>query len=114
MENLRKIRKSKGIKQLEVANFLNITEASYSRYESGKVKITPETLGKLADFFNVSTEYLLGRISKPFSTEELEFLSNTSKSDEDLLKQYKFNYGGKEITQEEIKLLIELIRKMQK
>ena len=60
-ERLSELRKEKGQKQTEMAAFLGITEVHYQRMEYGAVNIPSLTLEKLADFFEVSTDYLLGR-----------------------------------------------------
>ena len=64
MNRLKEIRKSKGLNQTEVANMLGITQNAYSYWENDKVKIDNNSLKKLADFFNVSVDYLLGRDEK--------------------------------------------------
>jgi len=61
MNNLKKLRKSKGLTQTEVAQFIGITQNSYSYWENDKVKIDNASILKLADFFEVSVDYLLGR-----------------------------------------------------
>lgn len=68
MNNLKKLRKSKGLTQTEVAQFIGITQNSYSYWENDKVKIDNASILKLADFFGVSVDYLLGR--EDFSPEE--------------------------------------------
>lgn len=60
-ELLAKLRKEKGILQKEVATYLNVTVATISNYEKGVHSPDYETLVKLADFFDVSTDYLLQR-----------------------------------------------------
>lgn len=60
-EFLAKLRKEKGILQKEVANYLNVTVATISNYEKGVHTPDVSTLVKLADFFDVSTDYLLQR-----------------------------------------------------
>jgi len=44
--------------------FLNIKQTTYSKYELGKINIPIEMLIKLADFYDVSLDYLTGRDSK--------------------------------------------------
>lgn len=61
MNNLRFLRKRKGLTQTDVANFIGISQNNYSYWENGKVKIDNATLIKLADYFGVSIDYLLGR-----------------------------------------------------
>jgi transcriptional regulator with XRE-family HTH domain len=58
---LRELRDNKGFLQSDIAERLNITQVAYSMYETGKRQMNYETLCLLADFFEVSTDYLLGR-----------------------------------------------------
>ena len=60
-EFLAKLRKEKGILQKELANYLNVTVATISNYEKGVHSPDLNTLVKLADFYGVSTDYLLQR-----------------------------------------------------
>lgn len=63
-ERIRNLREDKDIKQAEMAQFLNCTQACYSNYENGKRDIPTEILMMLADFYNVSVDYLLGRTNE--------------------------------------------------
>ncbi len=60
-EFLAKLRKEKGYLQKEVAAYLNMTVATISNYEKGVHTPDLNTLAKLADFYDVSTDYLLQR-----------------------------------------------------
>lgn len=60
-ELLAMLRKERGILQKELATYLNVTVATISNYEKGVHAPDYETLVKLADFFDVSTDYLLQR-----------------------------------------------------
>ncbi|MGF7431057.1 helix-turn-helix transcriptional regulator [Thermoanaerobacterium thermosaccharolyticum] len=60
-ERLSQLRKEKGLTQEELAKALNMTRSSLSLYEIGKRDPDTDTLKKIADFFNVSTDYLLGQ-----------------------------------------------------
>lgn len=62
---LKEIRLKQSFKQKDVANILNVTSATYSRYESGEIQPEKNTLIKLADFFNVSLDYLFMRTNSP-------------------------------------------------
>lgn len=59
MNNLRQIRKSKGIGQIEIANALGITQSSYSRYESGLRDIPNDLLQKLSGILDCSIDDIL-------------------------------------------------------
>ena len=59
--HIKEIRKLRKIKQQQVADYLNIAQNTYSQYETGKISLTAEIIIKLADFYDVSTDYLLDR-----------------------------------------------------
>lgn len=63
--NLRGIREDKDIKQKDIAAYLNVSQNTYSQYETGVISLTAEVLIKLADFYNVSIDYLLDRTNNP-------------------------------------------------
>lgn len=65
IERLKKLRKEGNLTQKDIATFLNISQPAYQQFESGKKKMNLETMEKLADFFNVSTDYLLGKTDIP-------------------------------------------------
>ncbi len=62
---LREIRKAKGISQIKLAMELNTTQNTISRYETGEREPGIAELIRLADFFGVSVDYLLGLTDNP-------------------------------------------------
>ena len=62
---LKELRKSRGISQQRLAIELNTTQNTISRYETGEREADSATLIAIADYFNVSIDYLLGRTSNP-------------------------------------------------
>lgn len=60
-ERIRALREDNDLKQDDLARILNCTQACYSNYENGKRDIPSEVLEKLADFYKVSVDYLMGR-----------------------------------------------------
>lgn len=60
-ERLIEQRKLNKVTQRELAEYLQIAQPSYIRYENGTSEPSLENLVKLADFFDVSIDYLLGR-----------------------------------------------------
>lgn len=62
MERLKIIREKKGLTQTQAAEQLNISRVNYNRYENGEREPDNATLIKLAQFFNVSTDFLLGNV----------------------------------------------------
>ena len=62
MERLKIIREKRNITQIILSVGISVSQETISAYESGKAMPSAETLVKLADFLNTSTDYLLGRI----------------------------------------------------
>lgn len=60
-ENIRNLRVDHGYTQKRIAEYLNIRQNTYSQYEIGVLNYPIEVLLKLADFYGVSVDYLLGR-----------------------------------------------------
>lgn len=70
---LKTIRRINGYTQKQIAELLNITQRTYSKYETGELSIKISQLSKLSNFYKVSTDYLLGLISidnKKFKSQE--------------------------------------------
>jgi transcriptional regulator with XRE-family HTH domain len=57
---LKDIREDRDITQKEIADYLHIKQNTYSQYESGKRQLPIEALIALADYYHVTTDYLLG------------------------------------------------------
>lgn len=64
-QRLRDLREDADLSQKQVAALLGIQQTVYSRYERGFQTIPLEHLLTLADFYHVSTDYLLGRTKNP-------------------------------------------------
>lgn len=58
---LKEIRSQKKVLQKDIAEYLNLPLRTYQSYEYGEAEPSNETLVKLADYFDVTTDYLLGR-----------------------------------------------------
>jgi transcriptional regulator with XRE-family HTH domain len=61
---LKRVRKEKNILQKDIALFLGIPLRTYQSYEYGEALPNIDTLDKLADFFDISLDYLVGREPK--------------------------------------------------
>ena len=60
-ENIRSLRIDNGLTQKQVAQLLGISQNTYSQYEVGVLNYPVDAIVKLADYYGVSTDYLLGR-----------------------------------------------------
>jgi transcriptional regulator with XRE-family HTH domain len=67
-QRLRDVREDKDLKQKHIAEYLQVHQTTYSDYELGNVNIPVTVLHKLADYYGVSVDYLLGRtnIKQPY------------------------------------------------
>ena len=62
---IRNLREDKDMTQTEVAKMLTMSQTGYSKYETGENDIPTNILIKLADFYDVSVDYLLDRTDNP-------------------------------------------------
>lgn len=71
-ERLRELREDNNIKQIELAKIIEVDQRSLSFYEIGKYEPNLQTLKRIAIYFNVSTDYLLGLTDemKPYKRKE--------------------------------------------
>ena len=71
-KRLIQLREQRGITQQELADKLKITRQSLSLYEKAERTINIELLARIADFFNVSTDYLMGRTDTATMNEDIQ------------------------------------------
>ncbi|MBE6144550.1 MAG: helix-turn-helix transcriptional regulator [Firmicutes bacterium] len=64
MLRIKDLREDHDLTQQEVAKILNCAQQTYSKYELGQLKIDITSLIKLADFYNVSLDYIVGTTDK--------------------------------------------------
>ncbi|AEM79783.1 helix-turn-helix domain-containing protein [Thermoanaerobacter wiegelii] len=116
-DRLKELRKEKNLTQEDLAKILGISRSTIAGYETERKEPDYETLKKIADFFNVSIDYLLGRtdIRSPVDEiteavsddpELLEFW-NELKDREDLKLLFK---QTKKLSPKEIKQIIRIIK----
>ncbi|MBW9330946.1 XRE family transcriptional regulator [Lactococcus raffinolactis] len=103
-ERLKSLRLESKITQKEISDKLEIGQGTYARYEKGDRKPTGEILNKLANFFNVSTDYLLGNTDNKNSTkfeDDLEESLNTARA-----------FSGKPISEHDREVMREILTEM--
>ena len=64
-QRIRALREDNDLKQRELAEILHCSQRVYSNYERGDIDVPTEVLIKLADYYDVSTDYLLNRTNNP-------------------------------------------------
>lgn len=96
MEILKQLRTQNGFTQKEMAQKLKMTQQAYSRYERAECQPDIDTLCKLADIFEVSVDYLLGRETAQKNTALIEkdgitdVAKNFIKEFQDVLSEKRF------------------------
>ena len=65
-ENIKKLRVAQGLNQVEFAKILCVTKQCVSNWENDNVVPSIEMLVKIADIFNVTTDYMLGRTDRVY------------------------------------------------
>ncbi|MDE5792719.1 MAG: helix-turn-helix domain-containing protein [Oscillospiraceae bacterium] len=108
---LKNLRTAKGFNQTRLADLLNISLTAYQKYEHGTAEPNFDNLSKIADFYSVSTDYLLGRTTiKQMATEQPDPFANINVSE--LEKRIIQKYT--ELDEDARKLTIELFRQFSK
>lgn len=64
-KRIRDLREDADLLQKDIAKYLNCAQRTYSDYERGALDIPTEVLIRLADFYQTTTDYILGRTPKP-------------------------------------------------
>ena len=64
-QRIRDLREDRDLKQRQLADYLNCSQQVYSNYELGQRDIPTDVLIRLANFYHVSIDYLLGQTSNP-------------------------------------------------
>lgn len=110
---LKELRKSKRLTQSDMASFIGVNQNTYSYWENGKTKIDNETLEKLADYFNVSVDYLLGREESDtnYYDPEVAEMINAAHKDPDLRVLFS---ASKKLTKDELQAVLSMIKVMSK
>lgn len=107
------LREKRGLTQEELAGKIGISRASLSHYEKNRREPDYATMTKLADFFHVSVDYLLGRTEDSSAISDLavkDLAHNLELSDEQLLEKFAFTVDGRKLTPEESRRFIAFIR----
>ena len=64
-KRIRDLREDHDLKQQDISDYLQCSQVCYSHYENGRRDIPTDVLIKLADYYKVSVDYLLGRTNNP-------------------------------------------------
>ncbi|MFB6363174.1 helix-turn-helix domain-containing protein [Paenibacillus elgii] len=107
------LREKQALTQEELSSKINISRASLSHYEKNRREPDYETVVKIADFFKVSIDYLLGRTEDPRVVLEPEvraFVDSLELSDEKIIDRFSLTVDGMKLTFDEAKRFIAFVR----
>ncbi|KRE51280.1 helix-turn-helix domain-containing protein [Paenibacillus sp. Soil522] len=106
-------REQKGWTQDELATILGISRASLSHYEKNRREPDTNTLGKIADVFQVSIDYLVGRTLQSnmvMDHDIRKFVDELELSDTELVEKFALTVDGLKLTPEEARRFIAFVR----
>lgn len=98
---IKELRKEKGLRQSELATTLHVSQQAVGSWETGRTVPGADTLNVLADYFNVTTDYLLGRPEKKDDDTRTADIK-----DDDVI----FTYEGRQIPKEDLELIRRIMR----
>ena len=110
MERLKELRTAQKLTQQQMADYLGVDRTTYVKYETDKSGPTFDTLQKLADYFGVTVDFLMGRdtIEKPAATmdDELNEYLEELKNREDMRMLFSLAKGA---TKEDVMQAVKII-----
>lgn len=107
------LRDKKALTQEELAKKLGISRAALSHYEKNRREPDYETLTKIADLFQVTIDYLLGRTNDPnmiLDDDVKQFVDQLELSDDEIMEKFALTIDGRRLSLEEAKRFIAFIR----
>jgi transcriptional regulator with XRE-family HTH domain len=107
---IKSLRKEKKYSQLELAKLLNVSQSTIAYYEKEQKQPSHDTLTKLADIFNVTVDYLLGRTDIKYTNTENKLIHEMDLTPEILMDKYNLVIEGKKASKEEIEEVIQYIK----
>lgn len=99
--NIKELRKSKRMTQKDLALAMNVSQQTVGAWETERAIPGADTLSELANYFNVTTDYLLGRPEKKDDDTKTADIK-----DDDVI----FTYEGRQIPKEDLELIRRIMR----
>ena len=87
-DTLKLLREQKNLTKKQVADAIEVTERAYITYEYGQRDVSTGTLQKLADFYGVTTDYLLGRPDAKEPADPIASLPTVDEMEKDLFREW--------------------------
>lgn len=90
-KRIKDMRLKMGMNQQQLGDLLGVTKVSICGYENGTRTPGLDTFCKMADIFNTTTDYLLGKEIAIYTEEDHEYLGRVSKDDVEIIKEFRNN-----------------------
>lgn len=107
-ERIKNLRNKRNLTQEQLGKYLNVGKSTISQYENNINTPDITTLIKIANYFNTSVEYLLGRIDDPRPLNEI--INNSTSSELEEIFEGTLKIDGKIITDEDKQSLLNFIK----
>lgn len=98
-DRLRELRLSKGLRQIDLCEILNVSKSAVGAYERNEREPVYKQLMNLADYFNVSLDYLLGRSDEPLVVEQ--YIKRDIYDFSEILDNYELKVHDYRLTEED-------------
>lgn len=116
-KRIKTLRNNRGLTQSQLADKIEVARTTYAMYEQGKREPDFETLKRLADFFDVSTDYLLDsddqKVKQLTNKDELDIAKRMAKMKKDLIEGNAdgegLNFMGEPMSEEAVESLLEAL-----
>lgn len=109
-KRIKKLRERRKLTQVDAAKVFGLTNTQLSRYESDVHSPDPELLKRFADFYEVSSDWLLGRTNNETNEDELIRDIDLELTDEEIIQKYNLTIDGEALSDEEAKAFIAFVR----
>ncbi|MEW9699942.1 helix-turn-helix domain-containing protein [Paenibacillus sp. SI8] len=112
-DRIAQLREKQALTQEDLASKLGISRASLSHYETSRREPDYDTINKIASFFKVSIDYLLGRTDNSnqiLDADVRDFADSLELSDDKILEKFALTVDGNKLTPEEARRFIAFVR----
>ncbi|TMV47491.1 helix-turn-helix transcriptional regulator [Paenibacillus mesophilus] len=112
-DRIAQLREKRSLTQEELSSKLGISRAALSHYETNRREPDYETLRNIANFFDITLDYLLGRTNDPqtvLDQDIREFVDSLELSDDTIMDKFSLTIDGRKLTAEEAKRFIAFVR----
>ena len=112
-DNLKELGKKKGLSQVELAEKLGFSKSLIGLYETGDRKPSFEALEAIADFFNISTDYLMGKDDKSVYYLDPEAAEMAQQIYDNPELRILFD-ASRKVSKEDLQFVVDMVKRLKK